>query len=101
MLSSQCPSKTDKDPISATQSIPPQNPTEGSVPWQANIQGIQNRMGVNSNDYGPVLILYLYLFLINRLFFALLTSVKRVEQAKLETGRAKCMDARERRMEWG
>jgi len=40
------PSKTDEDPISAAQSIPaPQGATEGSVPWQVNIQGIQNLMG--------------------------------------------------------
>jgi hypothetical protein len=40
------PSKAAEDPISSEQSIPtPERATEGSVPWQANIQGIQNLMG--------------------------------------------------------
>jgi len=40
------PSKSADDPIYSAQSIPPPQPaTEGSVPWQANIQGIQNLMG--------------------------------------------------------
>jgi len=40
------PSKTDEDPISAAQYIPAaQGVMEGSIPWQANIQGIQNLMG--------------------------------------------------------
>ena len=40
------PLKGAEDPISSEESIPsPERPTEGSVPWQANIQGIQNLMG--------------------------------------------------------
>ena len=40
------PSKATEDPISSEQSTPaPERVTEGSVPWQGNIQGIQNLMG--------------------------------------------------------
>jgi len=39
------PSKIVEDPISATQSFPSLNATERSVPWQANIQGVQELMG--------------------------------------------------------
>ncbi|KIM41141.1 hypothetical protein M413DRAFT_445856 [Hebeloma cylindrosporum] len=40
------PSKANEDPISTAQATPtPQSAAEGSVPWQANIQGIQNLMG--------------------------------------------------------
>ncbi|KAJ3511622.1 hypothetical protein NLJ89_g3990 [Agrocybe chaxingu] len=45
------PAKASSDPLNPSETATPQPPAEASVPWQANIQGIQNLMGATADAH--------------------------------------------------